>query len=124
MRERRQEMAENKKKTAVKKKKKMTPFLKLVCFVAIAVSGVLLFEVGKEVYTTITLKEQLAEVQEKLQEVQDENAKLTSDRAKLEDPDYVASYARGTYLLSKGDEQIFYLPESTESAESTSGSGN
>jgi len=94
-----------------KKKKKMTPFLKLVCYVMIFASLVLLYNVFKEVYTTMTLKEQLAEVQEKYQEVLDENAYLTSEREKLEDPDYVANYARGTYLLSKDDEQIFYLPE-------------
>ncbi|MBR0213930.1 MAG: septum formation initiator family protein, partial [Solobacterium sp.] len=32
-------------------------------------------------------------------------------RAKLEDPDYIQSYARGNYMLSKDGEQIFYLPE-------------
>ena len=31
-------------------------------------------------------------------------------KAKLEDPEYVKSYARGTYMLSKEGEQIFYLP--------------
>lgn len=102
----------------------MTPFSRFLCIVAIALSGILLFQVGKEVYTTITLKEQLAEVQAKLQEVQDENARLTSERQKLEDPDYVASYARGTYLLSKGDEQIFYLPESNAESTEAAESGN
>jgi cell division protein DivIC len=92
-------------------KKKMTPFLKLVCFVLIGVSVYLLYRVFLEVYTTISLKRQLAVVEEKYQEVLDENEYLTRERAKLEDPDYVASYARGNYLLSKDDEQIFYLPE-------------
>lgn len=106
-----------KKKTTDKKskkksaKKKMTPFLKLLCFVLIGVSAFLLYRVAAEVYTTITLRHQLAEVEAKYQEVLDENEYLTRERAKLEDPDYVASYARGTYLLSKDDEQIFYLPE-------------
>ncbi|MBR2675460.1 MAG: septum formation initiator family protein [Solobacterium sp.] len=89
----------------------MTPFLKLVCFVLIGVSVYLLYRVFLEVYTTISLKRQLAVVEEKYQEVLDENEYLTRERAKLEDPDYVASYARGNYLLSKDDEQIFYLPE-------------
>ena len=97
-----------KKKTS---KRKMTPLLRLFCYIMIFVSGLLLWRVFDEVYTTMTLKKQLAEVQEKYQKVLDENAYLTSEREKLEDPDYVASYARGTYLLSKDDEQIFYLPE-------------
>lgn len=97
-----------KKKTA---KRKMTPFLKLLCFVLIGVSAFLLYRVVLEIITTITLKQQLAVVEERYQEVQDENEYLTREREKLEDPDYVASYARGNYLLSKDDEQIFYLPE-------------
>lgn len=98
-------------KKAAKKKRKMTPFSKLICFIFLGVSAYLLFLVGQEVYTTITLKQQLEEVQAKYQEVLDENSQLTSEKEKLEDPDYVANYARGTYLLSKDDEQVFYLPE-------------
>lgn len=118
-------MAENKKKNQApaskhtktqakpKKKKQYTPFLKFICFLVIGASAYLLLEVFKEVYTTITLKKQLAEVQDKYQQVQDENSYLTTEKEKLEDPDYVASYARGTYLLTKDDEQVFYLPESS-----------
>lgn len=105
-------MTEN--KTTVKKKKKqkrkMTPFLRLICYVFIAMSVFLLFEVAKEIYTTVQLRAQLAEVQEKYQEVQDESAYLLREREKLKDPDYVQSYARGNYMLSKQGEQIFYLP--------------
>ena len=111
-----EEKTKKKKSTETKAKKKtskrkMTPLLRLFCYIMIFISGLLLWRVFDEVYTTMTLKKQLVEVQEKYQEVLDENAYLTSEREKLEDPDYVASYARGTYLLSKDDEQIFYLPE-------------
>ncbi len=102
------------KKTTVKKKKqrrKLTPFLRLICYVLIAASVFLLVEVAKEIYTTVRLKAQLAEVQEKYQEVQDESAYLLREREKLQDPDYVQSYARGNYMLSRQGEQIFYLPE-------------
>ena len=92
-------------------KRKMTPFTRLLCIVVILFSVYLLYRVAAEVYTTITLKQQLALVEEKYQQVLDENEYLTRERAKLEDPDYVASYARGNYMLSKDDEQIFYLPE-------------
>ena len=34
--------------------------------------------------------------------------------SKLEDPEYVKSYARGEYMLSKEGEQIFYLPSSAD----------
>ena len=106
-----------KKRTAPKQqkkksmKRKLTPFTRLICFVVILFSMYLLYRVAAEVYTTITLKRQLLEVEEKYQQVLDENEYLTREREKLEDPDYVASYARGNYMLSKDDEQIFYLPE-------------
>ena len=96
---------------AKKKKRKMTPFLKFLCFALIAVSIYLLAQVGREFYTTVTLRRQLEEVQEKYQQVMDENSYLVTERAKLEDPEYIQSYARGNYMLSKDGEQIFYLPE-------------
>ncbi len=92
----------------------MTPFLRLICYLIIAASFFLLVEVAKEIYTTVELRKQLAEVQEKYQEVQDESAYLLQEREKLTDPDYVQSYARGNYMLSREGEQIFYLPENED----------
>ena len=46
--------------------------------------------------------------------MQDENTYLTNEKTKLQDPDYVQSYARGNYMLTKDGEQIFYLPENTD----------
>ena len=111
--EKRIEMSEQKKtvKQKKKQKRKMTPFLRLICYLIIAASVFLLVEVAKEIYTTVELKKQLAEVQQKYQEVQDESAYLLQEREKLTDPDYVQSYARGNYMLSREGEQIFYLPE-------------
>ncbi|MBE6121828.1 MAG: septum formation initiator family protein [Solobacterium sp.] len=104
-------MAEEKKVQKKKKKRKMTPFLRLICYIVIAASVFLLAEVAREIYTTVELRKQLVEVQQKYQEVQDESAYLLKEREKLADPDYVQSYARGNYMLSKEGEQIFYLPE-------------
>ncbi len=104
-------MAEEKKVQKKKKKRKMTPFLRLICYIVIAASVFLLVEVAREIYTTVELRKQLVEVQQKYQEVQDESAYLLKEREKLADPDYVQSYARGNYMLSKEGEQIFYLPE-------------
>ena len=98
--------------TERKKVRKMTPINKLITLILFCASIWFLFQVGKEVYTMVTLRSQLAEVTEKLQEVQDENNYLVDQKAKLQDPDYVESYARGNYMLSRDGEQIFYLPES------------
>lgn len=102
----------NKKKTKKKKSRKLTPVTKLICVFLICVSAWLLYSVGKEVMTTIELRRQLAEVEEKLEKVKAENERLNNEKEKLKDPDYVQSYARGNYMLSKDGEQIFYLPES------------
>ncbi|MCI6515470.1 MAG: septum formation initiator family protein [Bulleidia sp.] len=103
---------ETKKKAA--KKRKLTPFTKFICVAMILASGFMLFAVVQEGMTTLQLQQQLSEVQSKLQEVQDENRYLTNEKEKLQDPDYVETYARGKYQLSKDGEQIFYLPENTE----------
>jgi len=108
-------MAEKKtvRKKKKKQKRKLTPIMRLLCLVFIGISAWLLYGVAKEVYTTVTLKSELAAVEDKLQEVQDENKRLTDQKEKLQDPDYMESYARGNYMLSKSGEQIFYLPENT-----------
>lgn len=104
-------------KKQVKKKKsqkKTRPWVKaLVSVCLLAASVLLLYTVVNEVMTTVKLHQQLAEVQAKLQEVEDENTYLTQQKEKLQDPDYVQSYARGNYQLSKEGEQIFYLPENS-----------
>ena len=93
-----------------KKKKKLTPVVKLICFLIIGLSFYLIYLSFNEFVTMIELKSDLADVQEQLQQVQDENTYLTSQRDKLQDPDYVQSYARGNYMLTKEGENIYYLP--------------
>ena len=98
-------------KKVKKKRRKLTPIMKLICIILIGASIWMLYKVGTEVLTTIRLREELAEVQEKLQDVQDENSRLVKEKEKLTNPDYVESYARSNYMMSKDGEQIFYLPE-------------
>lgn len=107
-------MAEKqKKKKKAKKRSSYSLFRKVMTVVLLPVSVYLIYTVVQECMTTINLHQQLAEVQAKLQEVKDENTYLTQQKEKLQDPDYVESYARGNYQLSKDGEQIFYLPEKT-----------
>lgn len=103
----------------VKKKKntkrKMNRLLRSLCIVVmLGASAFLIYTVVQECMTTVKLHQQLAEVQAKLQEVEDDNTYLTQQKEKLQDPDYVESYARGNYQLSKEGEQIFYLPEDSD----------
>ena len=104
-------MAQKKKKT---KRRKLTPIVRLLCLVMIGLSSFMLYQVGTEVLTTVRLSRELDQVKEKLQEVQDENMYLLEEQEKLQDPDYVENYARGNYMLSKDEEQIFYFPEDSD----------
>ncbi len=108
-------MTDVKKKKKKKKKFNALPLTKKILpIICLAASAYFIYVVVIEVSTTVKLHQQLAEVQAKLQEVQDENTYLTQQKEKLQDPDYVESYARGNYQLSKDGEQIFYLPENTD----------
>lgn len=70
-----------------------------ISFIALAL---LLFKpVIDEVVKTIELSQSLVEVQAQLEILEKENAALKEQESKLEDPEYVKSYARATYMLTK-----------------------
>ena len=77
----------------------------------IALALVLFKPVIDEVIKTIELSQSLIEVQAQLEILEAENASLQEQKTKLEDPEYVKSYARATYMLTKEGEQIYYLPK-------------
>lgn len=95
-----------------RKRRQMTPIFKLFLLGLFGVACFFTYSVVAEIYKTVELRGQLAKVQEQLQNIKDENVKLTSQKDKLEDPDYVQSYARGNYMLTKDGEEIYYLPSS------------
>ena len=51
------------------------------------------------------------ELEEKLSELQAKEKALQLDADKLQDPDYIARYAREKYLYSKDGEFIIKIPE-------------
>ena len=51
------------------------------------------------------------ELEEKLAELQAEEKELQLDADKLQDPDYIARYAREKYSYSKDGEFIIKIPE-------------
>ena len=46
--------------------------------------------------------------------LEQENTSLNEQKTKLLDPEYVKSYARANYMLTKEGEQIYYLPKDDE----------
>jgi cell division protein DivIC len=78
-----------------------------------SISILLLIPIIEEISTTLTLKKSLDEVNAKLKDLNAENEALTLQRDKLLDTDYVISYARGVYMLSKDTEKVYYFKDDT-----------
>lgn len=99
----------------VRKKRKFNAPSAILTVVLLIFAGYFLFQVITEVKNTVELKSDLAEAKVILAQIKQENIELEEQKAKLEDPEYVKSYARGTYMLTKEGEQVFFLPSSLES---------
>jgi cell division protein DivIC len=84
-----------------------------IALVLFTISGFMMVPVIQEVMTTIALKKSLDEVNTKLSALSVENESLTLQRDKLLDMDYVISYARGIYMLSKDTEKVYYFKDNT-----------
>lgn len=103
-------MSKVKSKTARKKQKKLFRMFSLgVGSIAIILSTTFLtgrywVEIFEKYKEKKDLEEQLAQLKEKEDE-------LRLDADKLQDPDYVARYAREKYLYSKDGEFIIKIPE-------------
>ena len=92
-----------------KKSKKKTMFF-LSCF-SIFVIFAMTFTIGKywvDIFDKYKEKKQLDEELTLLKEKEEE---LKVDASKLQNPDYIARYAREKYLYSKDGEFILQIPE-------------
>lgn len=96
-----------KSKTKTKKRRRMI-FLGLSSVVVI---GITTFTIGKywvEIYDKYQEKKEL---EKELIALKNKEKKLKVDANKLQDPDYIARYAREKYLYSKDGEFILKIPE-------------
>jgi cell division protein FtsB len=84
-----------------------------IFLIFMALSALLLIPIIEEISTTMALKASLDEVNTKLTALETENEALTVQRDKLLDTDYVISYARGVYMLSKDTEKVYYFKDDT-----------
>ena len=98
-------MAKSKAKT---KRRRRMLFLALSSVIVI---GFTTFTIGKywlEIYDKYQEKKDL---EEELISLKNKEKKLKVDANKLQDPDYIARYAREKYLYSKDGEFILKIPE-------------
>ena len=89
-------------------------FLSLVL---LALTFVFMMPVIEELQNTFKLSQSLKDVQAELTILEQENTLLEEQKTKLLDPEYVKSYARANYMLTKDGEQIYYLPQEDEADE-------
>ncbi len=94
----------------MKKKLKNRFYTILVSAVLLIGTFVLLIPVVDEIGNTLRLGESLKKVQAELLILEQENTGLAEQKVKLLDPEYIKSYARANYMLTKEGEQIYYLP--------------
>lgn len=91
-----------------KKQKRRLLFLTIVTIPLLVLFLSNLFSYWTQIYKNVKDKEQLqTEMNEKLDEEEDLKMQIT----KLQDPEYIAKYAREKYLMSKNDEIIIRIDD-------------
>lgn len=93
------------------KRKKIKRKLILVTILYIALGALLLQSVGSSVYQILVKTKEKKDFEKELVELKDKEEELKATVTKLQDPDYVARYAREKYLYSKDGEIIIRIPD-------------
>ncbi len=94
------------------KQAKQRLMLEILVFLALLVF--LVFSMFKVWLQIVDNKNSIVSLNEKYEKLLEEEKQLKSDVNKLQDPDYVARYAREKYLYTKDGELIIRMPESEE----------
>ena len=91
------------------KKTKSRIFLSFIIFGAVICS--LSYNFFTNISKIVEIKQEKRDLNNKLVNLKEEEETLNSDIKRLEDPDYVARYAREKYLYSKEGELIIRIPD-------------
>ena len=94
------------------KRAKQRLMLEILIFLVLL--AFLVFSMFKVWMQIIENKSSIVSLQEKYEKLLEEEKQLKSDVNKLQDPDYVARYAREKYLYTKDGELIIRMPSSEE----------
>ena len=97
------------KKKKCNKKAKIRIMLFFVFFGSVI--GYLSYGFFSNVSKILNIREEKLLLESKLASLQSEEEELNSDIKKLEDPEYVAKYAREKYMYSKDGELIIRIPD-------------
>lgn len=100
-------------KTMANNRQKVKAKRRLLCLVSTSfiVVFTLLFTIGGYWMEIIQKYQEKSVLEKQLTELKNDEAALKVDVEKLQDPDYIARYAREKYLYSKDGEFIIRIPE-------------
>ncbi len=101
-----------KKEKKVSRKKKLSRRIMagVLSVLMIGAIGYFVWQISKEVETTFTLLTDINEAKKELDELKAEQQKLTQQKEQLLDDNYVKTWARGEFLITKEGEEIYRLP--------------
>lgn len=100
------------KRKVVKKSSKKARFRIFLCFILFGmVITSLSYSFFSNIAKIIEINNEKQALNDKLSSLKEEEEVLNSDIKKLNDPDYVARYAREKYLYSKDGELIIRIPD-------------
>ena len=100
-------MKKGKKKTQIKKSAKRIVVFGLAAFVTIIL---VLFSVIKVVIQIVEKYQEADRLEQQLASLKEEEETLSDEILKLQDPEYLARYAREKYFYSKDGELIIRIP--------------
>ena len=93
------------------KRKKVRRNFVIITLVYLVLGFLLMQTVVKTAYELYTKSKEKREFQAELAELKDKEDELKGQVNKLQDPDYIARYAREKYLYSKDGEIIIRIPD-------------
>lgn len=93
------------------KKKKIKRKLFFIAIIYIIIGSVLIENIASTSYQIFLKYKEKKEFTQKIEKLKEEEEELKGQVTKLQDPDYVARYAREKYLFSKDGEIIIRIPD-------------
>lgn len=100
-------MKKGKKKTKIKKSAKRIVVFGILAFVSIIL---VLMTVSKVVIQIVDKYQEADNLEQQLADLKDKEENLNDEILKLQDPEYLARYAREKYFYSKDGELIIRIP--------------
>lgn len=85
-------------------------FTTVVSILLVALSALLIMNIVHNHFETRRLENILFSKEAELAQLERDQVALNEQKVKLSDPEYIKDYARGNFMLSEENEQIFILP--------------